>query len=291
MKSVYKTPEGKRLILGLYDQMLKKLKFQFESMYINTRFGKTHLLIGGQKTSEPIITFQGGNSVNPLDLIEFESLTKKYRVYAPDTIGQPGKSDETRLSPKNDDYGKWAVDLLDDLGIKKANFIGMSFGGGILMRLAAYAPERISKAIFINPMAIGLGSMIKMIYKLVFPNISYIRHPSKKNLIHALEALVANKNEISEIMLENYGCIFQNSTIVDAPIKPPRKKELIKFTAPSMLIASENDIMFPANKIVPKAKKNISNLMKIRIIDKGSHIINERNMKEINEEIFKFLEN
>ena len=84
MKLVYRTPQGKQLMLELYDRTIKKLSFQFESRYINTRFGKTHLLIGGEKSSEPLITFQGGNGINPFDLKEFEKLTQNYRIYAPD---------------------------------------------------------------------------------------------------------------------------------------------------------------------------------------------------------------
>jgi pimeloyl-ACP methyl ester carboxylesterase len=291
MKSIYKTPEGKRLILECYDRLFNKLNVKFESRYINTRFGKTHLLIGGQKTAEPLVIFHGGQILNPVELKTFEELAKNYRIYAPDTIGQPGNSDETKLSSKNDDLGKWVVDLLDELDIKKAAFIATSVGGGILMKLSAYAPERISKAVFIVPMGLGYGSYIKMFFKIVIPMFLYSRSPSKEKLIHAIEAMYYNKDEICEDMLLNFEYILQHTYLIPNAIRPPSKKELIKFTAPAMLIAAENDILHPAKTIVHKAKKNISNLIKIKIIKKSGHVINEINMQEILKDIIKFLGN
>lgn len=73
-----------------------------------------------------------------------------YRIYAPDTIGHPGKSAETRLSPKDNNYGQWLSDVMDGLGLDRAAFLGGSYSAGIILRLAAYCPRRITKmALFV----------------------------------------------------------------------------------------------------------------------------------------------
>ncbi len=55
--------------------------------------------------------FQGGNSISPYILRLFLPLSKHFRLYAPGTIGHPGRSAQTRISPRDNSYGKWAADL------------------------------------------------------------------------------------------------------------------------------------------------------------------------------------
>ena len=43
-KAVYKNAKGKALVQDLYDKQVKALNIDFENIYIDTRFGKTHLL-------------------------------------------------------------------------------------------------------------------------------------------------------------------------------------------------------------------------------------------------------
>ena len=120
--TIYRSPEGKAKILTFYDEQLSKLNFDYEDLIIETRFGST-LITAGPKDGHPMILFHGGNSLNPFDLKSFISLADKYRIYAPDTIGHPGKSAEVRLSPKNYSYGEWAIDILDSLGLDKSIII------------------------------------------------------------------------------------------------------------------------------------------------------------------------
>ena len=67
-------------------------------------------------------------------------LLDDFHVYAVDTIGHPGKSAETDLSPRGYDYGKWANEVITELGYEKMLCFGGSFGGGILAKLMCYVP-------------------------------------------------------------------------------------------------------------------------------------------------------
>jgi pimeloyl-ACP methyl ester carboxylesterase len=87
-------------------------------------------------------------------------------VYAPDTLGHPGKSAAVRLSPEDDSYGHWLVDVLDALGMQKLPLLGGSYGAGILLRVAACAPERISKAVLFIPSGLVSIPFSTMLYML-----------------------------------------------------------------------------------------------------------------------------
>ena len=62
MKTIYKSEEGKRKILDLYDEQLYRLNISYKDLYVNTSFGKTHLVETGNLEGEPLLVFHGGNA-------------------------------------------------------------------------------------------------------------------------------------------------------------------------------------------------------------------------------------
>lgn len=160
-RSIYWSEEGRREVLELYDAAVARLGFPTHSRTVGTRFGQTHLLVAGPEDAPPLVLFQGGNVVNPLTLRWFEPLAREHRVYAPDTVGHPGKSAQNRIPPGRG-YGEWVVDLLDGLGIERADVVGPSFGAGIILRAAAHAPGRLSSAALVVPVGLATDSMWRM---------------------------------------------------------------------------------------------------------------------------------
>ncbi|EGW37024.1 hypothetical protein DOT_5067 [Desulfosporosinus sp. OT] len=74
------------------------------------------------------------------------ALSRDYRTYAIDTIGDLGKSelDDLEKYPKNGQaYSEWLVDVFDVLGINQAFVIGESRGGWITINLSIYSSERV----------------------------------------------------------------------------------------------------------------------------------------------------
>src|SRR5215211_1777665 len=98
--SIYRSSGGEAEILALYDGALTRLGVEYESTKIDTRFGDTHVLVTGPENAPPLVILPGGNFLNPTCLGWFLPLAKEHRVYAPDVVGQPGRSAQTRPSSK-----------------------------------------------------------------------------------------------------------------------------------------------------------------------------------------------
>jgi len=286
-KSIYKSEEGKEKIIKLYNKALKELQIEYESQMIDTRFGKTHVLIMGSESAAPVMIFQGGNTVNPLTLSWFIPLLNDYRVYAPDTIGHPGLSSENRISPTDDSFGKWVIDLLDHFKIQKANLIGPSYGAGIILRTASFAPDRISRAVLLVPSGIATGSMAKMMFKIVFPMLMYRAFPSEKRLRKTVKPMVSG--EIDKISLDVIGSIFRYVRLETKMPKLTTEDELADFKAPTIVFTSERDIFFPSGKVNPKVKQIIPNLIALETLKGNGHFPSKESLVFINKKIRKFI--
>ncbi|WP_165211957.1 hypothetical protein [Streptococcus tangpeifui] len=119
MSQVYRSKGGKRASYSLYDQQVEALNLPYQDIFLETSFGKTHLIELGNSDRKPLLIFHGGNTSSPYNLHQFKFLLKDFRTYAIDSIGQPRKSAETVLSPKNLDYGKWAKQVIEQLHFQK----------------------------------------------------------------------------------------------------------------------------------------------------------------------------
>jgi len=152
---LYKSVDGYKAIMEWYESLEEKITVPFESLYINTRFGRTHLLATGRKDAPPLFLISGVAGCAPLWRRQLESLSADFRVYAMDIPGQPGRSDPNPPSFLNEDYSNWLLDVLDDLGIERAHFAGISAGAWIAMRFASLHPQRTRKVVMLGPTGIS----------------------------------------------------------------------------------------------------------------------------------------
>lgn len=269
--SIYRNDDGKQEIEEQYWQLVEELDAGIEQKRIETRFGETHVLLAGDEENPPLVVFHGGNVANPVSLEWFLSLRDRYRIYAPDTVGHPGLSAQTRLSPRNDDYGRWAVDLLDELGLDRVPMIGPSYGGGIVLRTAAYAPERIKGASLIVPAGFGIGSPVRMSREILFPTVAYRLHPSRRRLLRAVRPMFSDPSELDDALLEHIGSVFRHVKLERSFPKRATENELRDFDAPVQLIAAGDDVFFPAERVVPRAREVLPKLVDTVVLERAGH--------------------
>ena len=60
MKKVYKNKQSEAIIMDLYDRQLKALNILHEDLYVDTRFGKAHVVKFGNPNGKPLLVFSWG---------------------------------------------------------------------------------------------------------------------------------------------------------------------------------------------------------------------------------------
>src|SRR5215217_5423060 len=184
-ESIYKTPEGEAEIRALYDEALAGLVLGHDSLTVGTRLGETHVLALGPEDAPPVVFLPGGNALNPTCLKWFLPLAERHRLYAPDIVGQPGFSAQTRPSPKGDGHAFWAEDVLDGLGLERAPLVGLSYGAAIAIRTMGLAPERVCRATLVSPAGIAASPCLRILGEIGAPTLLYRLRPTEQGLKRA----------------------------------------------------------------------------------------------------------
>jgi pimeloyl-ACP methyl ester carboxylesterase len=288
LKSIYRNPEGEAEIHAIYDRQLSQLKMPFKSRMVQTGFGETHVLVLGPQNAPPVVILHGGNTTSPLTLGWIRPLIERYRVYAPDTIGHPGKSAPVRISPSDDSYGRWVVEVLDALNLGQPPLLGGSYGAGILLRAAVYAPERIGKAILFIPSGLVSIPVRTMLYLLWWMGL-YRLSPTKERLKRILRPMILDEPYDKEL-LETTEAVFRLMHIEPEMPRNVQPEDLANFKTATLVIAAEKDGLFPGEAVVRRANKVFPNLISAEVIPGATHYLPPRYHPYLNKRIMQFLQ-
>lgn len=288
--SIYKSTTGRSALMEWYNAKLSSISIHTEGQEVSTSFGKTHIVIAGDSEAPPLIVLHGMNMNGPSMANAMVALSKTHRVYAIDIIGMPGKSADTRPSRAGNDYAQWLVDVLEQLNLLSADFLGLSFGGWIILKLAAYSPERVNKAVLINS-----GGFTPFTFRgkvlAGWSAIWYRLFPNERNLIRAVHPFFAQgcKPDPEIVKLIGLGYQYVKFDIDPKGLPPLTEDELANFSGPTMVLFGENDIFFNAEKGIQIAKQTIPNLVMAEVIAGQGHLIGEEAQSQVYGKIGDFL--
>ncbi|WP_310601544.1 alpha/beta fold hydrolase [Anaerosporobacter sp.] len=257
-RTIYKTQEGKAEIFALYDSQLSRLPLKYSDMWVYTSFGKTHLIETGNVSGVPLLFFHGGNATTAYNLISSDFLFEDFHIYAVDTIGHPGKSDETCLSANNYDYGKWASEVISGLGFENICCFGGSFGAGIIAKTMCVAPTKVSKAVLYNPSGIKNAPAINSMSMMV-PMIRYWVTHKEEWLKKCMLPMAVTEDNITKDIYDTAKCSIDYAKIKTGMPSNVKSTDMRKCDAPTLVMASEKDCLFPAKMVIPQAENIIPN--------------------------------
>jgi len=270
MSSLFKSESGKKEILELYDQKLDQLNIAYKSVFVETSFGKTHIIITGDSSNPPLFIVHGSNGCAPIALECYPNLSSKYQVFAIDVLAQPNKSDETRLSMKDDSYGKWINEIIENLDLNDVVLAGFSFGGLIILKTLIHNATKIKEVFLASPAYIVNGNPLKALVKIVIPMKRYMFTKKLKFVERFLSEVFTDRDEFA---IQYLSKVFINFDMDFTPVPVISKAEAKKITTPITLIAAKKDIMFPGEKMLKKAKKLLP-LKQSFLLENSKHVQN-----------------
>lgn len=249
----------------------------YERIEVTTSLGKTQIwgLNTKEENLETLVVFPGARTTSLFWDFDrgLDNLNHKLKIYLVETNGLPNLSDGLTPDIKSLDYGLWAAEIFEKLGIEKAFVAGASFGGLICMKLGIVKPEFIKAAFLLNAGCLQPFSLsIKNLYYNLLPIIS----PSVKNVGTFLDKAIFCKpnhklSSVSEQLIVDYE-VFALTRYKDNTQKPYyMNQQLADVTVNTYLLQGDKDILFPYQKSIDNAKKNIKTLKEIEIFENVGH--------------------
>ena len=278
MQSLYKSETGKAEILTLYNQKLAGLNINYQYQDVETSFGKTNVIIVGDGSKPPILIVHGSNGCAPIALETYSGLEAHFQVFAVDVVAQPNKSAETRLSMKNDDYGKWLHEVIDHLKLKNVTLAGFSFGGLVILKALEFKDANIKEVFLTAPAYLVNGNPLKALFKVFIPMKRYIKTKKVTYVERFLNELFTEKDAFA---IEFLSKVFLHFKMDFSPV-PIIKTQAAKAIKTSItLIAAKNDLMFPGEKMIKRANKIFPSLKKVILLEQSKHVQNSVDNKRI----------
>jgi pimeloyl-ACP methyl ester carboxylesterase len=113
--------------------------------------GITHYELGGPEDGEPVVLVHGFSTPYFIFDTTFEFLVNSgFRVLRYDLFGR-GYSDRPNVNYNIHLFVRQLKNLVDALGLKQINLLGLSMGGAITASFISEYPEYVSKYILIDP--------------------------------------------------------------------------------------------------------------------------------------------
>lgn len=253
MSELFKNEPARAKVREWHDKFRARVVGQPVSREVETRFGKTHVLVAGPENGPPLIALHGALASSAHLLGELGPLIETHRVYGIDVIGQSVMSADARLSVKNDDYGLWLAEVLDGLGLTRVRVLGVSWGGFVAQRFAAIAPERIEKLALLVPAGMVTGSTWEGLVKMGLPMTMFLMSPTPRRLQKFATNLLTT---LDDDWLPFIGDAFQSYDLRKMSVpRLSKTEEFAKLSVPVLVIGAEHDVSFPGHAVIERARQ------------------------------------
>ncbi|SEK78591.1 alpha/beta fold hydrolase [Rhodococcus maanshanensis] len=145
-----------------------------------SEFGVTRVHACGPTGAPPVLLLHGGGATSTAWSAVATTLGSTHRVYAPDLIGDVGRSVPGYRRPRTPaDLMTWLDAVRAELGVPRATLIGHSYGAWIALSYALSHPDRVNRLALLDPSncfsGLRAGYVLRALPMLLRPNESRAR--------------------------------------------------------------------------------------------------------------------
>lgn len=284
----FRSEAGYAAVMAMYESALVRGPVPYETRVVSTRYGQTHLVIGGPPHGQPVIVFHGWNSHAAGSGAEFPFLFNSFRVFIPDIIGHAGKSDPNRPPTTGPAYADWALEVLDALNIPQAIVIGISGGGWMALKFAAYHPHRVARAVAISTDGLSPTNVWGMLWGMMpvalFPN-----RVTAEWFLKFCTAPNTPKGELAQGFAEAMRILIRHFKTQGNPGQLP-DDELRRITSPLLVLMGQYERIFKPKLAIARAKLLIPGLVSAELVPNAGHLMTVDQADWLKRRILGFLQ-
>jgi pimeloyl-ACP methyl ester carboxylesterase len=287
----FKSEEARARYMAAYDAVVQDWPVPFEEIDVPTRLGTTHLIASGSPDAPPLVLLASFAASATVWRVNIAELSRHYRTYAIDAIGQAGKSQATRWLRDRREYAPWLTDVLDALGVQRTSIAGCSFGGLLALSQASLTPERTDRVVVISPVGGFASQYWKLTYatRIKAPLLKLARRlaGSKKTRSLADMGLKPPRDLKWAALMGATMTSFSKVSVSRAPALSARELRAIR--APTLLLIGDAETLYEPQAMLKLAQRRMPGL-EAAILPGADHIAAMSQPEDVNGQIIRFLQ-
>jgi pimeloyl-ACP methyl ester carboxylesterase len=263
--SIYDSPDGKRMIISAYEEILKQWPLPYEQINIPTTYGQTAVLISGADDLPALILLHGSTTNSAMWIGDVEALSHRYQVFAIDIIGEPGFSSESRPSHEGDHYGIWLEEIMLHFHLMRATLMGNSLGAWMALQLAKYRPNRVEALVLLAPSGLTLARLSFVLKAIPLSLLGEWGTDKLNQIVYGQENIPGEAKAFGKLILEHF-------TPRIGSLPPLTDEELQKLTMPILFIGGEKDALLHTRDSAERLQTFVPHA-EVHIISNTGHVL------------------
>ncbi|MFH1031220.1 MAG: alpha/beta hydrolase [Chloroflexota bacterium] len=281
--SQYKSEKAREKAFASHDFTLSKWPVPYETRFVETSLGSTHMMTYGPADAPPLVLIHGHGSNATMWYPLANPLAKYYRVYALDTIGDLGKSAGIKLRFSADDYSNWLNEVFEKLGINSARVAGISEGGWIAFHFGLAFPKRVDRLALLAP-----GSLQRIRARMMLPGTLAMFFPKAIAIRSLFRYIAAQKAPIMpDWAMDDLILRWQVARAKFLRLPVIKDDELSALEVPTLILLGSNDPIYDAEKAASRVH-SVAPKIKVEIIPNAGHIFTTQHPEVTSKALINF---
>ncbi len=281
----WKTDRGRDKYRQAYDAALALWSAPYDIQTIPTRFGPTRAVVSGPPDAPALLLLPAATGIGALQWYpNIADLAAEQRVVGLDFVAGPGGGTQTYAMVDRHDYAVWITDILDDLGVDRAGFVGSSQGGWIVLNLCVMNPERITAAALLAPAAslLPFSWQTQVGLRLHLP--SWTAGP-------ALRKILGPDFELDERLVKVMAAGMRHFRYQQRSVFPDVFSDtaLAEVKAPVLVMIGDREIIYDPRKALARAASSIPGAQ-TELVAKAGHLPNLQMPELVDDRLLRFFD-
>ncbi|PTL85319.1 alpha/beta fold hydrolase [Vitiosangium sp. GDMCC 1.1324] len=284
--SIFKSPDGRAAFKDVYDRSLGRWPVALETLFVPTRFGRTHVLASGPRDAPPLLLVPGMTGTAAMWAPNIAALSRDHRVYLPELVGDLGWSEVEQPLRNRDDGATWFREVMDGLKVESAVVGGLSLGGWLGLNLALKEPSRVRGLVLMAP-AGGFVELGMQFILHVFPCMFF---PYRPVIDWALRWMCAPGNTPPRDFAELFTVAMKHGRL-QVRVRPDRfpEEELRRLRVPTLLLVGEKEVICGGSALLERARQLVPGIQ-AELVPGAAHLLSGERPELVNASIVRFLE-
>ena len=286
----FKSESGRARFMSAYDAVLQGWPVSFDELDVPTRLGPTHVVASGPPDAPALVLLPSFAGTATAWRLNIEALSRHYRTYAVDVIGQPGKSVATQRIRNRHQLADWLSDVLDGLKVERASIVGCSFGAFLALNQAALTPARVERVVLISPAGTFASQFWKLVYAMMIKGTirKLARRLSKRGPAPSMADLgMMPRDSLWAALMATIMAEAPKVAIVSPAVLPDAELRAIR--APALLLIGDHERLYEPRAMLKLARRRMPQLQ-AELVKDADHIAAMAQPEEVNERILRFLQ-